>query len=459
MCIDFKNLNQACPKDCYPPSKIDAKIDSLIPYLLKCFLDAYKGYHQIRMAREDQDKTAFYTDAGIFCYTKMPFGLKNAGATYQMFMDSLFKDQIGRNLEVYVDDLGGRGKVPRGSGDKGGHPGQFIKSKSHSRNEVSFHGTRGAEVERKAGGIKQVFIPSGRQNITFHGNTQASYKKEQFQMDGGGGRSSPVNEKAHMSAPDTSNTIERENPNHLLDTQRTGRKVLSHRKIGTCPDICLHTAEEIFPSTPHLELEDHTIEYAPRTAIKGHVLADFVTETHEEAENSMDETKEEGEKTGEKEGGTWRLFTEGSSNEEGCGAGLILTSPEDIELTYALRLEFQATNNEAEYEALIAGLKMADRMKAKHLEAPVDSLQVANQVNRVYEAKEETMVRYLQKTQELRKSFMSSTIVHIPRTQNKKADILSKLASTTFQHLEKGFKVEILDTPSIFAKEIMVTQM
>jgi hypothetical protein len=105
MCIDFKDLNNACPKDCYPLPNIDDKVDSLAAFPLKCFLDAYKGYHQIQMTDEDEDKTAFYTDVGIFCFRKMPFGLKNTGATYQRLMDNAFKKQIGRNLEVYVDDI------------------------------------------------------------------------------------------------------------------------------------------------------------------------------------------------------------------------------------------------------------------------------------------------------------------------------------------------------------------
>nr|GEY57544.1 reverse transcriptase domain-containing protein [Tanacetum cinerariifolium] len=71
----------------------------------KCFLDAYKGYHQIQLAEADEEKTTFHTRQGVYCYTKMPFGLKNAGATYQRLMDKAFKSQVGRNIEVYVDDL------------------------------------------------------------------------------------------------------------------------------------------------------------------------------------------------------------------------------------------------------------------------------------------------------------------------------------------------------------------
>ncbi|GJQ96255.1 reverse transcriptase domain-containing protein [Tanacetum coccineum] len=105
MCVDFKDLNKACPKDGYPLPEIDWKVESLCGYPFKCFLDAYKGYHQIKMAKEDEEKTAFITSQGIFCYSKMPFGLKNAGATYQRLVDKAFQKQIGRNLEAYVDDL------------------------------------------------------------------------------------------------------------------------------------------------------------------------------------------------------------------------------------------------------------------------------------------------------------------------------------------------------------------
>ncbi|GKC40649.1 reverse transcriptase domain-containing protein [Tanacetum coccineum] len=105
MCIDFKNLNLVCPKDYYPLLNIDCKVESMMGFKYKCFLDAYKGYHQIQMAEEDEEKTAFYTYQGTYFYTKMPFGLKNEGATYQRLVDSAFQSQIGRNLEAYVDDM------------------------------------------------------------------------------------------------------------------------------------------------------------------------------------------------------------------------------------------------------------------------------------------------------------------------------------------------------------------
>ncbi|GKC61744.1 reverse transcriptase domain-containing protein [Tanacetum coccineum] len=105
MCIDFKDLNKACPKDLYTLPENDWKIESLMGFQYKCFLDAYKGYHKIQTTKKDEEKTAFHTEDGVFCYTKMPFGLKNARATYQRLVDSTFKEQIGVNLEAYVDDM------------------------------------------------------------------------------------------------------------------------------------------------------------------------------------------------------------------------------------------------------------------------------------------------------------------------------------------------------------------
>ncbi|KAK8968369.1 hypothetical protein KSP40_PGU008776 [Platanthera guangdongensis] len=105
LCIDFSLLNKACPKDCYPLPRIDALVDSAVGFSVMSFLDAFSGYHQIRMHPPDIKDVSFITGDGCYCYKMMPFGLKNAGATYQKMMDRVFKEQRGRNLEVYVDDL------------------------------------------------------------------------------------------------------------------------------------------------------------------------------------------------------------------------------------------------------------------------------------------------------------------------------------------------------------------
>ena len=105
MCVDFTDLNKACPKDSYPLSKVDVLIDSTARHQLLSFMEAFSGYNQIRMHEADQEKTSFVTSQGLFRYKVMPFGLKNAGATYQRLMNKMFAKQIGRNVQVYVDDM------------------------------------------------------------------------------------------------------------------------------------------------------------------------------------------------------------------------------------------------------------------------------------------------------------------------------------------------------------------
>ncbi|GJS09475.1 reverse transcriptase domain-containing protein [Tanacetum coccineum] len=197
------------------------------------------------------------------------------------------------------------------------------------------------------------------------------------------------------------------------------------------------------------ELEGYDIQYRPRTAIKGQILADFIVERPEE--ESPDELMAEPEVLPE----PWTLFTDGSSCVDGSGAGLILTNPEGAEFTYAMRFRFDATNNEAEYEALIAGLRIAEKMGIKNLQANVDSRLVANQVNGSYIAKESGMVQYLNKVKTLAKSFKEFSIKQIPRSENKKADALSKIASTSFAHLNKQVLVEELKEKSINEEEIL----
>jgi hypothetical protein len=105
MCVDFTDLNKACPKDIFPLPWMDVLIDSTSGPELLSFIDAFSGYNQIHMSKLDEEKTSFITDRGLYYYNMMPFGLKNAGATYQRLVNRMFSDQIGRNVEVYVDDM------------------------------------------------------------------------------------------------------------------------------------------------------------------------------------------------------------------------------------------------------------------------------------------------------------------------------------------------------------------
>jgi hypothetical protein len=105
MCVDFTDLNKACPKDSFPLPLIDLLVDSTSGHKLLSFMDAFSRFNQIHLDDADQEKKAFITDRGLYCYKMIPFGLKKVGATYQRLVNKMFRDQIGRNVEVYVDDI------------------------------------------------------------------------------------------------------------------------------------------------------------------------------------------------------------------------------------------------------------------------------------------------------------------------------------------------------------------
>ena len=105
VCVDFRDLNKANPKDDFPLPHIDLLVDSIVGHLMLSFMDGFSGYNHILMALEDMEKIAFITKWGTYCYRVMPFGLKNVGATYHKATTTLFHDMMHRDVEVYVDDM------------------------------------------------------------------------------------------------------------------------------------------------------------------------------------------------------------------------------------------------------------------------------------------------------------------------------------------------------------------
>ncbi|KAL0458670.1 UNVERIFIED_CONTAM: Ribonuclease HI [Sesamum latifolium] len=165
-----------------------------------------------------------------------------------------------------------------------------------------------------------------------------------------------------------------------------------------------------------IELSEYNISYLPRTTIKAQALADFVSEvTGAPPEESPRNEK-------------WLLHVDRSSTIQGSGAGIVITSLEGEDLEFAIKFDFKASNNEAEYEVLVAGMKMAHEVGARHLLAYSDSQLVVKQIEGVYEAMEKSMVQHLQQIAELRTSFESFQIIQIPREENAKADCVSRLA-------------------------------
>ena len=105
VCVDYTDLNDACPKDSFPLPRIDQIVDASVGHGMLSFLDAFSGYHQIPMHPSDVEKTSFITPHGLYCYNVMPFGLKNVGATYQRLVTKMFRPLLGSTMEVYIDDM------------------------------------------------------------------------------------------------------------------------------------------------------------------------------------------------------------------------------------------------------------------------------------------------------------------------------------------------------------------
>ncbi|XP_076934500.1 uncharacterized protein LOC143600809 [Bidens hawaiensis] len=194
----------------------------------------------------------------------------------------------------------------------------------------------------------------------------------------------------------------------------------------------------------------------PRPAIKGQVLADFVTEVlwNKEEECLIEQRTPIPPERDQ----IWSLFTDGASSGEGSGAGLILVNTEGHGFTYAIKLDFKSTNNEAEYVAFLEGLRIAKKLVVKHLKARVDSMLNVGQINGTYEAKYDVIASYLSQAKDLILQFLSCKVIHIKRSENKSADSLSKLASTNFEHFAKDIRIEVLNRPSVPQHQVLVIQ-
>ncbi|KAI5339769.1 hypothetical protein L3X38_019041 [Prunus dulcis] len=208
-----------------------------------------------------------------------------------------------------------------------------------------------------------------------------------------------------------------------------------------------------------IELGEFDIHYKPSPAIRGQAVADFLFEFTEpqapaatqlitEPNLSPCQDQTPSKSTLDLTQPLWTLFVDGSSNAQGCGAGLVLVSPDKVALVYALHFKFQASNNEAEYEAILAGLRLANEMDAKQIQIFSDSQLVVHQVNQDFTAKDASMTAYLQHARHLLTTFHAHSIKQVSRSKNSHADALAKLASALEQGIGRHIHIEFLDQPS-----------
>ncbi|XP_077251992.1 uncharacterized protein LOC143891256 [Tasmannia lanceolata] len=386
------------------------------PQLRQCYAAALKGKNAseslpielfdlrdeaqitVNEPAEDVISVPLYSDddqRGTYCYRVMPFGLKNAGATYQRLVNRLFKEQIGRNMEVYVDDMLVKSRAAFAA--------VLIREEYHQQKPIYYVSkvlhdaeTRYQRVEKL---VYALVMAPRKLRPYFQAHTIKVLTGQ------------PLRQILHR--PDTS-----------------GRLV----KWA-------------------VELSEFDIKYLPRPAIKAQVLADFIAEctmpdsgsgseavlpTAAEPATFEQQVKTEAVPlTGPEDAPSptsplpcseeplWEVYVDGSSNKGGSGAGLVLTGPDDFVLNYALRFGFRASNNE---------------------------------IQGVYEAREERMIKYLQRVRVLAGKFESFELIRVPRAENTKADVLSKLAASGYTAL-KEIRMEFLKTSSIDDQPVVVMQI
>nr|XP_009388102.1 PREDICTED: uncharacterized protein LOC103974923 [Musa acuminata subsp. malaccensis] len=528
MCVDYTSLNNACPKDCYPLPKIDQLVDATAGHAHLSFMDAFSGYNQIRMAPEDQEHMAFLTNQGIYFYKVMPFGLKNVGATYQRTVNKMFAHQIGRNMEVYVNDMIVKSQevtahladlaetfaTLRKFGMRlnptkcafGVTSGKFLKFIIYERGidanpekvqaVIDMQSPRTIKDLQRLNGrlvaMSRFLARSGDRCLPFFRalKNPKSFQwmaecEEAFQrmkrhlanlprlasvspgeklglylaasrhavssvlVKENSGEQLPVYYVSHvLSGPEERYPPIEKLALELVLSARKLRTYFQAHPVEVVTDQPLRQVLSKFDVAGRLlkwavELCEHDVRYVPRTAIKAQSVADFIAELTQTEETDLEQPPE-----------PWVLHVDGSANSKGAGAGLVLRSPDGRSFERSLRFGFRATNNEAKYEALLAGLRLALEMQVVTLHVLTDSQLVAEQLSDRYEARDPVMAKYLAQVQNLSTQFSHFTLSNVPRGENERADALAKMASKT----ALGVRPEVDELPAR-AIEIIATDL
>ncbi|GAU51226.1 hypothetical protein TSUD_136230 [Trifolium subterraneum] len=529
MCVDYTDLNRACPKDAYPLPNIDKLVDNSSGFKLLSFMDAYSGYNQIKMAGIDKKKTAFMTETGNYYYNVMPFGLKNAGATYQRMMNKVFHNEIGDMLEVYMDDMivkseeeidhtvhlkrvfdqarkfnmrfnpekctfGVKARkflgfylTERGievNPDKCRAFFDYPTSKAFfdyptSKSKKSIQTLNGmmTSMARFVAKSAQHALPLFkliRKETTFEWTEECegALQHHKRALSEPPVLTRPVEgEKLYLylavaseaiSAVLIRETEQGQKPVYFVSRALQGPElrylqiekialavIMAARKLRyyfLAHSIVIRTDQPVkeLLARPDmvgrmlkwsLELAEFDISFESRKALKAQVLSDFV------AEMTTSTTSEKNK---------WTIFVDGSSNSQGSGAGIILENGDEVLIEVSLGLSFPTTNNQAEYEAFLAGLRLAEDMGAEEIKIFTDSQLVASQVSGEYQTKEERLLEYLNLIKTKLAKFKETEVKHVPREHNARADVLSKLASTRRKKAgNQSLIQETLTKPSI----------
>uniref|UniRef100_A0A2N9IK88 RNase H type-1 domain-containing protein n=1 Tax=Fagus sylvatica TaxID=28930 RepID=A0A2N9IK88_FAGSY len=490
VCVDSTDLNKACPKDPF----LLPKIDQLV----------------------------------------MPFGLKNAGATYQRMVTKMFSELLGKTIEVYIDDMVVKSvrstdhvqdlrqvfrilrthnlKLNASKCAFGVSSGKFLgfmvtqhgietnpdqiaaiqglqppKNVREVRRLTGMAAALNRFISKSAEKCRPFFdlIKKGK-NFVWSEESNRAFEQLKKYLSEPALLSSPKDGEplyVYLAASEkavsvaiirndsgeqrpvyyTSKTMNGAETRYLpleksaLTLFITAKKLPHYFQAHTMIILTSLPLKALFRSSDFSGqiskwgalLGAYDVRYKPRTAIKGQVLADFIAEFAPENNNqsTREERPKDIEQNLEKKG--WALYVDGAANSRGSGLGIVLISPEGELLEQAVRLGFSASNNEAEYEILLHGLRAARLLGADPLTIHCDSQLIVNQLTGEYMAKDERMVAYLDLARNRLKGFHEFNIERVGREHNRHADSLAGLASSVAPDLRRTIAVEVQDFPSI----------
>ena len=444
VCVDFTDLNKVCPKDPFPIPRIDQLVDATVGHTRMSFLDAFQGYHQIPLALDDQEKTAFVTPVGNYHYKVMPFSLKNVGSTYQRMMTKMFEPQLDRSIEVYINDTVVKSNVMSEHVEDRTNIFEILREHNlrlnaskcsfgvGSRKCLGYMVTyRGIEVNsdqiKAINNLQSPRNPKEVQKLTgmmaalnlfiskstdrcrpfflllrkwkkFEWTDECVVAFQQLKkyLSCPPIMSSPVVDEvlfAYIAVAfyaisfvliQVDNGIQRpvyyvsKSLNEaevcylplkkaILVVVHATRKLPHYFQAHTVVVLTQLPLKSILRSVDYTSrvakwdtiLGDFDIKYMPCTSINGQVLTNLVAEFAE----CLKEMNVEKHGMDEKSIGVisaqcsmpWEVYMDRTANQRGLGVVLVLVSPEKITIEKSLRLGFSATNNEAEYEALLMG--------------------------------------------------------------------------------------------------------